>query len=166
VITADDIRGVHVKYLYHCPRQLWLFGRGFRPESSSERVQFGQAVEDTSYSRKAPVDLGAARLDFVDGQHWVHEVKSSSRITKADIAQVRHYCLRLQHTGIDVRGGILHYPKVRRTHRLDYSDAEAALAYADIIAALDILIQSKSPPRLDRLACHGCSYFDYCWSSD
>lgn len=165
MIAADDIGGVHIKYLYHCRRQLWLYGRGFRPESASDRVQLGEAVDDISFPRKSPVDLGAARLDFVDGQNWVHEVKSSARVTDADIAQVLHYCLRLKHAGVDARGGILHYPKTRRTHRITYSDAEDARARADITEALAILVQTQSPPRLDRPACRGCSYFDYCWGS-
>ena len=165
MITADDIGGVHIKYLYHCPRQLWLYGRGFRPEQRSELVQLGEAVNDTSYTRKSPVDLGAARLDFLDGQHWVHEVKSSSRMTQADQAQVIHYCLRLRRVGVDAQGGILHYPKTRRTFRLPYGDSEEEQARADIDTALSVLAADESPPRLGRQACRGCSYFDYCWAS-
>lgn len=40
--------GVHVKYLHHCQRQLWLFSRGVRPEHLSPLVQLGEAVHDTS----------------------------------------------------------------------------------------------------------------------
>lgn len=166
MITTDDIGGVHIKYLYHCRRQLWLYGRGFRPESASERVQLGEAVNDISYPRTAPVDLGPARLDFVDGQNWVHEVKSSSHMTDADVAQVLHYCLRLSQAGIDARGGILHYPKTRRTSRVTYSETERERALADIVEAIGILSMAKSPPRLGRSGCRGCSYFDYCWTSD
>ncbi|MBV9030300.1 MAG: Dna2/Cas4 domain-containing protein, partial [Pseudonocardiales bacterium] len=109
MISAEDVGGVHVKYLYHCPRQLWLFARGLRPERLSSLVQLGEAVHDTTYTRRAPVDLGAARIDFIDGQTWVHEVKSSSRSTEADQAQAIHYCHRLDELGVPVQGGILHY---------------------------------------------------------
>jgi CRISPR-associated exonuclease Cas4 len=57
VIAAADIGGVHIKYLHHCPRQLWLYGRGFRPEHHDDLVQLGEAVHDTSYTRRSPVDL-------------------------------------------------------------------------------------------------------------
>lgn len=164
MITADDIGGVHIKYLYHCRRQLWLYGRGFRPEQHDDLVHLGEAVHDTSYTRKSPVDLGPARLDFVDGQSWVHDVKSSSRMTQADEAQVIHYCFRLRQVGIEARGGILHYPKTRRTHRLTYGESEEARAQMDIAATLSVLAEADSPPRLDRQACRGCSYFDYCWA--
>jgi hypothetical protein len=38
--------GVHIKYLHHSPRQLWLYTRGIRPEHLSERVQLGEAVSE------------------------------------------------------------------------------------------------------------------------
>jgi CRISPR-associated exonuclease Cas4 len=164
VIRPADIGGVHIKYLYHCRRQLWLYGRGFRPEHLSDSVQLGEAVNDTSYTRTSPVDLGAARLDFIDGQNWVHEVKSSAGPTKADEAQAVHYCFRLKEIGVGARGGILHYPKTRRTRRLNYTQTEEAQARADITEALAILQAGQSPPRLDRADCRGCGYLDYCWA--
>ncbi len=164
MIGPADIGGVHIKYLHHCRRQLWLYGRGFRPEHLSDPVQLGDAVNDTSYTRTSPVDLGAARLDFIDGQKWVHEVKSSAGPTKADEAQAMHYCFRLKEIGIDARGGILHYPKTRRTRRLSYTQTEEARARADITEALSILQAGQSPPRLGRADCRGCSYLDYCWT--
>lgn len=165
MITAEDIGGVHIKYLHHCRRQLWLYGRGFRPEMHSDLVQFGEAVHETSYSRTAPVDLGAARLDFIDGENWVHEVKSSSGPAEADEAQIIHYCYRLRQAGIDARGGILHYPKTRRTHRVMFPENGTAKALEDIDAALAVLTSSPSPPRIGRAGCRDCSYLDYCWAS-
>lgn len=163
-MRADDIGGVHIKYLYHCHRQLWLYARGVRPEHLNATVQLGEAVHDTTYRRQTPVDLGAAQLDHVDGERWVHEVKSSPRPTAADEAQAVHYCRRLADVGIDVQGAILHYPATRRTRRLGYDADAAARADADIEAALAVVHQETSPPRLTRSACRGCSYLDYCWT--
>ena len=70
MISEEDVGGVHVKYLYHCPRQLWLYARGLRPEATSATVQLGEAVHETSYRRAHPVDLGAARLDDHGGWSW------------------------------------------------------------------------------------------------
>lgn len=163
-MEADDVGGVHVKYLYHCRRQLWLYVRGIRPEHLNTSVQLGEAVHDTSYTRTTPVDLGAARLDFVDGAHWVHEVKSSSRPTAADEAQGRHYCLRLRRIGIDAQGTVLHYPKTRRTRRFPYTPETEAQAEADIADVLAVAAAEESPSRLARSACRGCSFTDYCWT--
>ncbi|MGI9000197.1 MAG: CRISPR-associated protein Cas4 [Pseudonocardia sp.] len=163
MISAEDVGGVHVKYLYHCPRQLWLFSRGLRPERLSSLVQFGEAVHDTTYTRSTPVDLGAARIDFVDGQAWVHEVKSSSRSTEADRAQAIHYCRRLAEPGVAVRGAVLHYPSTRRTVTIPYEADEASRAAADIDTVLRTVAEQSAPPRLARSRCRGCSYLDYCW---
>ncbi|RBM10027.1 CRISPR-associated protein Cas4 [Streptomyces sp. PT12] len=163
-MSREDVGGVHIKYLYHCPRQLWLYLRGIRPEHLSASVRLGEAVHDTSYTRTTPIDLGAAKLDFIDGQQWVHEVKSSTRPTLADEAQGRHYCHRLHVLGIDVQGAVLHYPATRRTHRHPYTPEAAAQAEADITAVLDIAATPASPDRLARSRCRGCSFTDYCWT--
>lgn len=163
MISVDDVGGVHVKYLYHCPRQLWLFARGLRPERLSSLVELGEAVHDTTYTRQSPVDLGAARIDFIDGQTWVHEVKSSSRSTEADRAQAIHYCHRLAELGVPVRGAILHYPSTRRTVTIPYGADEASRAGADIDTVLRTVALQSAPPRLARSRCRGCSYLDYCW---
>ena len=163
-MRPEDIGGVHIKYLHHCRRQLWLYARGVRPEQLNAAVQLGEAVHDVSYRRNSPVDLGAAVLDFVDGEQWVHEVKSSSRSTTADEAQVVHYCYRLRQVGVPARGAVLHYPKTRRTKKIEYGDAEAARAEHDIADALAVTAAAESPPRLARTRCRGCSFVDYCWS--
>jgi CRISPR-associated exonuclease Cas4 len=163
-MEAEDVGGVHIKYLHHCRRQLWLYARGVRPEHLNAAVQLGEAVHDTSYRRSSPIDLGAARLDHVDGQHWVHEVKSSSGPTKADEAQAIHYCYRLHGVGVPAEGAVLHYPKTRRTKRVWYGQREARQAEADVVEAVAIAELSSSPPRLSRTACRGCSFADYCWT--
>jgi CRISPR-associated exonuclease Cas4 len=164
VISTEDVGGVHVKYLYHCPRQLWLYARGFRPEVTSATVQLGEAVHETSYRRAHPIDLGSARLDDLDGNLWVHEIKSSSRATAADEAQAVHYCYRLRQVGVHAQGAILHYPKTRRTQHMPYEPAWDERARADIASVLDTITSTTSPGKLTRSACRGCSYFDYCWS--
>lgn len=164
-MRPEDIGGVHIKYLYHCHRQVWLFARGIRPEHLSQAVRRGEAVHETSYSRFHEVDLGAARIDHLDGDAWVHEIKSSRKPTPADQAQAIHYCYQLDRIGVPVRGAILHYPATRRTIRLPYTEAEAAQAQHDIQDVIEILQRATAPPRLERPRCAGCSYTDYCWTT-
>lgn len=163
-MRAEDIGGVHIKYLYHCRRQLWLYARGIRPEHLNTAVQLGEAVHDTSYRRSSAVDLGAARLDQFDGQRWVHEIKSSSRPSPGDEAQAIHYCYRLHGVGVPAQGAVLHYPKTRRTRKMLYGADEAHRAQQDIAAALATATAAQSPPKLVRRSCRGCSFIDYCWS--
>lgn len=110
---ADDeknIGGVHIKYLYHCARQLWLYGKGYRPEHRSDLVSFGEIVDETSFTRRRDIDLGEAKVDWVTTGAFVHETKSSRTPNPDHAAQVRHYCLLLERRGITVQGGTVHYP--------------------------------------------------------
>ena len=159
----DEIGGVYIKYLSHCPRQLWLYSRGYRPEQGSDLVAFGEVVDDTSYARQREVDLGAAKIDWVTAGAVVHETKSSRAPSEQHAAQVRHYCLLLERRGVSVRGGVLHYPIIRRTVQVpwDHETREAAIR-ADREARVVVRL-SGPPSRLPRTQCRGCSFTDYCW---
>ncbi|WP_052847356.1 CRISPR-associated protein Cas4 [Streptomyces avicenniae] len=161
--AADAIGGVHVKYLVHCPRQLWLYARGYRPEGRSELVALGEFVDETTFTRRRDIDLGEARIDWVTTGAVVHETKSSRSPAPAHAAQVRHYCLLLERRGVAVRGGIVHYPLIRRTTDVPWDAAARAEAEATEAAALAVIAADAAPPRLARSACRGCSYRDYCW---
>lgn len=94
--------------------KLWLYTRGYRPESGSDLVMFGEAVDGTTFTRRRDIDLGEAKIDWVITGAVVHETKSSRVPSPAHEAQVRHYCLLLRRRGVNVRGGIVHYPLTRR----------------------------------------------------
>ncbi len=164
-MRSEDVGGVHIKYLHHCHRQLWLFARGFRPERHNSLVQYGEAVHETRYERFREVDLGAARLDSIDGHGWIQEIKSSRTPTPADEAQVAHYCHRLEALGVPIEGGILRYPATRRTVRVVYNQQRRTQAETDIAAVLDTINLPVAPSRIERRRCTGCSYTDYCWSA-
>jgi CRISPR-associated exonuclease Cas4 len=160
---GSAIGGVHIKYLRHCPRQLWLYGRGYRPEQRSDLVAFGEVVNDTTFSRRRDVDLGEAKIDWVTAGAIVHETKSSRAPSPAHAAQVRHYCLLLERRGVAVRGGTVHYPLIRRTTDVPWdADARAEAEAAEAEARL-VLAAGAPPARLARANCRGCSYLDYCW---
>lgn len=159
----DEIGGVHVKYLLHCPRQLWLYSRGYRPEQGSELVAFGEAVDDTAYSRQREADLGAAKLDWVTTGAMVHETKSSRQPSPQHEAQVRHYCLLLERRGVSVRGGVLHYPLTRRTVQVPWDEPAREAAQHAEQEARAVITLAQPPGRLARARCRGCSFTDYCW---
>jgi CRISPR-associated exonuclease Cas4 len=159
----DGIGGVHIKYLLHCPRQLWLYMRGFRPEAGSELVAYGEAVDDTTFTRRRDVDLGEAKIDWITTGAIVHETKSSRAPSPAHEAQVRHYCLLLERRGIAVRGGRLHYPLIRRTVEVPWDRDAREQAVAREQEARAVIGLPGAPSRLERPRCKGCSYVDYCW---
>jgi CRISPR-associated exonuclease Cas4 len=160
---ADDIGGVHIKYLLHCHRQLWLYSHGYRPEARNDAVAFGETVDDTTYRRHPDIDLGAAKIDWVTRGAIVHETKSSMRPSPQHEAQVLHYCLLLARRGVNVQGGVVHYPLIRRTTRIDWDTAARRTAEANETEARQVLAAETPAPRLLRSHCRGCSYRDYCW---
>jgi CRISPR-associated exonuclease Cas4 len=162
-LIEGDIGGVHIKYLHHCERQLWLYVRGYRPEAGSELVAFGEVVDETTFGRKRGVVLEALRIDWVDGRLWVHEVKSARRPDDSHTAQVRLYCLALSERGVAVHGATIHYPLARRTVTIPFDDAARVIAVADRARAVEVGHAANSPDRLERRRCTGCSYLDYCW---
>jgi CRISP-associated protein Cas1 len=157
--TASDggLGGVHIKYLLHCPRQLWLYTRGLRPEAGSDRVVFGEAVDDTSYTRRHGVDLGAATIDWMTAGATVHEVKSSRVPSPQHDAQARHYCLLLDRLGVNVRRAVLHYPLTRRTLEIPWTASARAQAEGTEQQAAAIISRRDPPPRLARPMCRNCS---------
>ncbi|MBN1173581.1 MAG: CRISPR-associated protein Cas4 [Micromonosporaceae bacterium] len=159
----DDIGGVHIKYLLHCHRQLWLYSRGYRPESRNEDVAFGESVNDTTYRRHHEVDLGAAKIDWVTVGAIVHETKSSRRPSPQHDAQALHYCLLLARRSITVRGAHVHYPLIRRTTKLAWDTAARRSAEATEEHARRVIAAATPAARLPRSSCRGCSYLDYCW---
>lgn len=159
----DGLGGVPIKYFRHCPRQLWLYARGFRPESASDLVAFGEIVDETSFTRRRNIDLGEAKIDWVTTGAVVHETKSSRTPSPAHEAQVRHYCLLLHRRGVNVRGGVIHYPLSRRTVEITWDDQARQAAEHTEHQARAIMSAPGIPPRLPRAQCRGCSYRDYCW---
>jgi CRISPR-associated exonuclease Cas4 len=163
VPDENGLGGVHIKYLMHCPRQLWLYTRGYRPEQRSATVAFGEAVDDTTYTRRRDVDLGEAKIDWVTAGAIVHETKSSRQPSAQHEAQVRHYCLLLTRRGVNVRGGVVHYPLIRRKVEVPWDAAAQETAEETERQARSIIADPGIPARLTRSQCRGCSYVDYCW---
>jgi CRISPR-associated exonuclease Cas4 len=159
----NGLGGVHIKYLLHCPRQLWLYSRGYRPEQRSTAVAYGEAVDETTYTRRRDVDLGEAKIDWVTSGAIVHETKSSRQPSAQHEAQVRHYCLLLTRRGVNVRGGVVHYPLIRRTIEVPWDGVAHAAAEETERQARSIIADPAIPDRLPRAQCRGCSYTDYCW---
>jgi CRISPR-associated exonuclease Cas4 len=129
----------------------------------SDAVAFGEAVDDTAFSRQREIDLGAAKIDWVTTGAVVHETKSSRAPSEQHEAQVRHYCLLLERRGVNVRAGRLHYPLIRRTVEVAWDDAARSAACAEEREARTVIGLPSAPPRLPRSRCWGCSFTDYCW---
>lgn len=162
-MSDEELGGVHLQYLYWCQRRLWLYAHGFKPEFLSDKVAMGKAVDRMTYVREHEIDLGQARIDWVKTGAWVHERKTGSVIHPADEAQVRHYCLLLSRLGVEVEGGEIHLPLIRRTKKILWNEETLALALEDEQKALDVINKTECPERISRKGCQGCAYKEYCY---
>ena len=85
-----NITGTHFNYFLVCHRKLWLFANGIQMEHSSELVEMGKLIHETSYparpSRFEEVEIGGIKIDFYDSKNRViHEIKKSDKLEQVYI---------------------------------------------------------------------------------
>lgn len=155
-----------LNYYLLCHRKMWLHAHAIRMEHTSDIVYEGKLIGETTYPQRAeryteveisvepdvPDGIGlAAKIDFYDPYNGVvHEVKKSAAKEQAHIAQVQFYMYVLRRNNIKAEYGILEYPKLRQTERVE----------------LDQQGEEFCPPLLPKSKCRSCSYFDFCWSDE
>lgn len=165
-ITATLINLYHV-----CHRELWLHAHGIRMESNSEIVAEGKFIGDSAYPQRAEkytqIELDGVKIDYFDARNGVvHEVKKSDKMEAAAVAQVKYYLWKLEQHGIRATHGLLEYPRLRRTERVELAE-EDRLAIADWVADIErIIALEQCPPVIQKPVCRSCSYYEYCYSDE
>lgn len=167
--------------IYHiCHRELWLHANGITMEHTSDVVYEGKLIGEESYPQRAEknqeleilaeLDGGiraSAKIDFFDAQKGiVHETKKSDAKERAHVAQVKFYLFLLRKNGIPAHYGIIEYPKLRTTERVELLDDEMSEIENWIKDVSEIIHREVCPPKLSISKCRSCSYFDFCWSGE
>ena len=116
--------GTKIQYFHLCKRKLWLFSNGIQMEQDSALVAEGKFIHETTYTQRASkykeLDFGYVKIDHYDAQKKiVHEVKKSNKLAFVHEAQLKYYLYVLHENGIKGATGILEYPKIRETKRLN-----------------------------------------------
>jgi len=178
-----NINATLLNYYHLCHRKMWLHYNAIRMEHTSEVVYEGKLIGEESYLQRADKNqeveislpymlsrphLGevmlTAKIDFFDAQRGiVHENKKSAAKEWAHVVQVQFYMYLLRKNGVTLSYGLIEYPKLRQTERvnLDEADEQNVEKWIEGIAA--ILVQEQCPPKLPVSKCRACSYFDFCW---
>ncbi len=164
--AALKTNGIKVNYWAVCHRKLWLFAKGLRLEATSERVLLGHLLHKNAYAslprREVMLDE-LVRVDVLEGQGRVLEVKHSRRLHQAARLQLAYYLLYLRHLGAGYLVGELRFPKERRREEVHLTpELEAQVAEAlQGVAQVEAL---PSPPRVDYMPiCRQCAYAELCW---
>jgi len=106
------ITGTHINYYFLCHRKLWLFANGMQMEHTSELVEMGKLIHETSYPQRpekyTEIELDGIKIDFYDAKNKVvHEIKKSDSHEEAHEWQVKYYIYVLERSGMEGVTGIL-----------------------------------------------------------
>jgi CRISPR-associated exonuclease Cas4 len=166
--------------LYHvCKREMWLHANGIRMEQNSEAVADGKLIGETTYQQRAEkyteVELSATfnnialtgKVDFYNANSKIiHETKRSDKAEQAHEWQVKYYIWLLQQNGVDGVTGILEYPKLRETTKVELLPADIEHLQR-VIKQINAIIEDENcPARLNSKICTQCSYYDFCYVSE
>jgi CRISPR-associated exonuclease Cas4 len=172
-ITASLVNMYHV-----CKRETWLHAHQINLEQTSDTVYEGKLIGQTTYPQRAAryteVELAwqvpggprlLAKIDFFDAHdRLVHEVKKSDKLEHAHVAQVQFYLYLLAKNGLEGCAGLLEYPKLRQTRRVEPLDAaDTAQVEQWLVEIAAVLAMPRCPPLVRKPYCKTCSYHDFCY---
>ena len=94
-MNKEEISGIMIYYYYVCKKKLWYYLHEIRMEAGNENVELGKLLDTSSYDRdnKHIMINGVINIDFLRGNHVLHEIKKSKSIEEASIMQVKYYLL-------------------------------------------------------------------------
>jgi CRISPR-associated exonuclease Cas4 len=166
-----NIVGTHINYYHVCRRKLWLFANGINMEHTSELVEEGKLIHETSYPQRAEkyreIELEGVKIDFYDPKNKVvHEIKKSDKAEQAHTWQLKYYLYVLQQNGIAGATGILEYPNLRQREEIELSAEDVQYLKIAQSQIRQITLSDACPPRVEKKICKRCSYFDFCWTEE
>ena len=163
-----NLTATHINYFMVCKRKLWLFSNGINMEHTSDLVAEGKLVHETVYpqrpERYTELEIDGSVIDFYDAKNKIiHEIKKSDKMGKAHEWQVKYYILLLKKNGIEGVTGILEYPKLRQTTKVELTDEDITELEAMIADIQRVVVDETSPQRIDAKICKHCSYYEFCY---
>lgn len=161
----DEITCTEFSYYLVCKRKLWLFAHDIQMEQNSDTVFQGKLVHEHSYQREKKEIMidGVIRIDFLDDEA-VHEVKKSQKLEESHKGQLLYYIYYLRQKGVDIRKGVINYPKQRRTTEVELTPEKEVEIAETLGHVREIKNLIEAPPLLNSRICKKCSYEDFCYS--
>lgn len=162
------LTATHINYYFVCHRKLWLFANGINMEHTSDAVKEGKLIHETSYTQRAEkyteIEIGGSKIDFYNPKNKViHEVKKSDSIEDAHEWQVKYYIWLLQKNGVENATGLIEYPKLKHTSKVEVSVADVTRLEHVAKHIEEISSGDECPPRINSKICKKCAYYDFCY---
>lgn len=158
------ITGIIFYYYFVCKRKLWLFSKDISFEEENENVILGKLLDESSYSKEEKHIMidETINIDFLKRWEVLHEVKKSKNIEEASIWQVKYYLYFLKNKNIDVKKGIIDYPKIKEIQEVTLEQDDIK-KIENILEEIKVILKLESPPAFKKLPiCKSCAYFEYC----
>ena len=163
-----QIIATHINYYFICKRKLWLFANGINMEHSSDLVYEGKLLHETSYpqrpERYEELEIDGVKIDFYDARNRViHEIKKSDKIEIAHQWQVKYYIYILQRNGVTGVSGLLEYPMLRQTEKIELTEQDVNLI-EEFVKDIDKIVSvDRCPSIINNKICKQCSYYEFCY---
>lgn len=163
-----QLTATHINYYFVCHRKLWLFANGINMEHTSDTVAEGKLIHETTYPQRAEkyseIEIGGSKIDFYDAKNKIiHEIKKSDSIEDVHQWQVKYYIWLLQQNGIEGVTGILEYPKLKHTAKVELTKADEIFLERTIADIKALTVNEKCPATIHSKICKKCSYYDFCY---
>ena len=163
-----NLTATHINYCMVCKRKLWLFSNGINMEHSSELVAEGKLIHETTYPQRAEryseLEIDGSVIDFYDAnRNVIHEVKKSAIVEVAHEWQVKYYIWLLKKNGVDGVTGIIEYPKLRETAKVELTDDDVTSLEKMVDEIEQIVASEECPKKIDAKICKSCSYYEFCY---
>lgn len=163
--------GTQFNYYQICHRKLWLFSNGINMEHTSDLVYEGKLIHETTYPQRSEryeeLEIEGIKIDFYDARNKViHEIKKSDKIEVAHEWQLKYYIYVLERQGIEGVTGILEYPTMRHTAKVELTEADRQYIIR-IEKEIEALVKADDcPPAINSKICNNCSYYEFCFASE
>ncbi|MEM3713656.1 MAG: CRISPR-associated protein Cas4 [Nitrososphaeria archaeon] len=156
--------GTQINYYFICKRKLWLFSHSIELESESDLVLLGRLLHEESYKNKKlkEVSLERIKIDFIDKEAEIHEVKRSRKMESAHLYQLLYYLYFIKQYAGKVMKGVLDYPLLKRRVKVEL-DAEKEKELQDILQDIKRIVGGAPPKEEWKKYCRSCAYRELCW---
>ncbi len=164
-MQESEVTGIMVYYYYVCKRKLWYYLHEIRMETENQDVKLGKMLDENSYMRdnKHIMIDGVINIDFLRGNHVLHEVKKSRSIEEAGIMQVKYYMYYLYKRGITDVNAKIDYPLLKQSISVELEDDDF-VTLDKVTHDIVLYAASDDIPELDKNAiCKKCAYHDLCF---
>ena len=163
-----NLTATHINYCIVCKRKLWLFSNGINMEHTSDTVVEGKLIHETTYpqrsERYSELNIDGSVIDFYDAKNKIiHEIKKSDKMEKAHEWQVKYYIWLLKKNGVDGVTGIIEYPKLRETTKVELTDEDVIYLEKMVEDIVQIVSSEECPSRIESKICKSCSYYEFCY---